>query len=152
MIKLLPEANEMLVVAHDLEVVIDRLNVATVQVDVLGRSTAKLAGWILNDHFQLMVRQRRPNSFMPVVDGKIDPTSIGCLIFLRYRLMPSTRIFLMLWTCITLVSGVILSVHHNSILSGLASILVITVIHGIAWGNFLIHRKTLHDIILRVLT
>jgi hypothetical protein len=122
------------------------------QVDVLGGPTAILAGWILNDRFQLMVSQRRPNSFMPVVDGKIDPTSNGCLIFLRYRLIPSTRIFLVAWTFIALVSGVILSVHHNSILFGLGSILVMAIIHGIAWGNFLIHRKTLHDIILTVLT
>jgi hypothetical protein len=151
-IKFLPEASETLVVAHDWNVVIDRLNVARMQVDVLGGPTAILAGWILNDRFQLMVSQRRPNSFMPVVDGKIDPTSNGCLIFLRYRLIPSTRIFLVAWTFIALVSGVILSVHHNSILFGLGSILVMAIIHGIAWGNFLIHRKTLHDIILTVLT
>lgn len=152
MIKILPEVSETLVVTHEWDVVLQRLNEATTQVEGLGNSSGILGGWIKDDRFQLMVRQRRPNSFMPLVDGRIDPTSNGCLIFLRYRLIPSTRMYLVAWTLITLVTGIFLGIHHNNIMLGVTSIVIIALIYGIAWANFIIHHRPLHDIIIRVLT
>src|SRR5688572_13595010 len=128
------------------------MEITTEHVNYEGRSSKILAGWIKDDRFQLLIRQRRPNSFMPVAEGKIDPTSTGCLIFIRYRLMPITRMYLSLWTVIAFISGIFLAIYYTNILLGLASLGIIALIHGIAWANFKIHLKPLHDIIFKVLS
>ena len=152
MTPLLPQKKETLIVAHDWDVVLQRLfDVTTDEVNYAGRTPKILAGWIKDDRFQLLIRQRRMNSFMPVVEGKIDPTSTGCLIFLQYRLMPATRMYLILWTIITFVSGIFLSIYYLNILLGLASVGIIALIHVIAWANFKIHLRPLHDVIFEVL-
>jgi hypothetical protein len=150
--QLLPQKKETLIVAHDWDIVLQRLlEVTTDEVNYAGRTPKILAGWIKDDRFQLLIRQRRMNSFMPVVEGKIDPTSTGCLIFLHYRLMPVTRMYLILWTIITFASGIFLTTYYLNILLGLASVGIIALIHGIAWANFKIHLKPLHDVIFEVL-
>ena len=152
MIQILPKKNETLVVSHDWDVVLERLGEVTTEPAAYERPVPKiLAGWIKDDRFQLLIRQRRPNSFMPVVEGKIDPTSTGCLIFLQYRLMPITRMYLVLWTIIAFISGIFLALYYKNFLVGLASLGFIALIHLIAWANFKIHVKPLHDIIFRVL-
>ena len=152
MTQLLPQKKETLIVPHDWDVVLQRLlEVTTDEVNYAGRTPKILAGWIKDDRFQLLIRQRRMNSFMPVVEGKIDPTSTGCLIFLQYRLMPATRMYLILWTIITLASGIFLGFYYLNMLPGLASIGIIALIHAIAWANFRIHWRPLHDIIFEVL-
>jgi hypothetical protein len=150
--QILPQKNETLIVAHDWDVVLERLSaVTTDQVNYEGRTLKILAGWIKDDRFQLLIRQRRPNSFMPLVEGKIEPTSTGCLIFLQYRLMPITRMYLVLWTIIALISGAFLATYYRNLLLALASVAIIALIHGIAWANFKIHVKPLHDVIFKVL-
>ena len=152
MTHLLPQKKETLIVAHDWDVVLQRLTeVTTDQVNYAGRAPKMLAGWIKDDRFQLLIRQRRMNSFMPVVEGKIDPTSTGCLIFLHYRLLPATRMYLILWTIIAFVSGVFLAFYYSDILLGLAAMGIIALIHGIAWANFKIHLIPLHKVIFEVL-
>lgn len=152
MTSFLPQKNETLIVVHDWDVVLERLSaITTDRINYVGREPKILAGWIKDDRFQLLIRQRRPNSFMPLVEGKIDPTSTGCLIFLHYRLMPITRMYLVLWTIIAFVSGVFLAAYYRNILLGVAAIAVIALIHVIAWANFKIHVKPLHDVIFKIL-
>jgi hypothetical protein len=149
---LLPQKKETLIVAHDWDVVLQRLTeVTTHQVNYAGSAPKILAGWIKDDRFQLLIRQRRMNSFTPVVEGKIDPTSTGCLIFLHYRLLPVTRMYLILWTIIAFVSGIFLAFYFADILLGLGALGIIALIHGIAWANFKIHFIPLHKVIFEVL-
>lgn len=152
MITILPQTSETLIVPHAWDVVLQRLmDVTTSRIAEAGSSPKILAGWVKDDRFQLIIRQRRPNSFMPMVEGRIDPTSTGCLIFLQYKLMPITRMYLILWTIIAFVSGIFLAIYYHNFLLSLASIGIIAIIHGIAWGNFKIHYRPLHDVIFRVL-
>jgi hypothetical protein len=151
-VTLLPEANETMVVAHDLNEVVQRMSgITSQQLLEPGMQPTSLSGWVKNDRFQAIIRQRRLNSFMPVVEGTIDSTRNGCLIFLRYRLMPFTRLYLVLWTVIALVSGLCLMFYHHNIFVGLAAAAIIVVIHAVAWANFKIHMQPLHDIIFNVL-
>ena len=152
MINLLPQTSETLVVVHDWDVVLQRLSdITTPQLGDSRRSPKILAGWIKDDRFQLIVRQRRLNSFMPVVEGKIDPTSTGCLIFLKYRLMPMTRMYLVLWSAIALLSGIFMAVYYKNFLIAIGAAGIVTLIHAIAWANFKIHYKPLHEIIFKAL-
>jgi hypothetical protein len=147
----LPEASETIVVAHDWNEVLQRLNsITSPQVVHPGNPPTVLAGWIKDDRFELVVRQRRSNSFMPVVEGRIDPTRNGCIIFLRYRLMSFTRVYLILWTVIALVSGICLTIYYNNVFVGLATVLIVALLHAVAWANFKMHMRPLHDIIFKV--
>ncbi len=153
MINLLPEVSETLVIALEWDEVLRRLAEVTAnRMADVGRPTKVLAGWVKDDRFQLIIRQRRPNSFAPMAEGKMDPTSTGCLIFLRYRLLPMTRVYLVLWTIIAVISGVVLTIYLNNIFISLASLGIIALIHGIAWANFQIHQKPLREIIFKVLS
>lgn len=141
-----------MVVSHDWEEVLLRINqIISPQVIEPGSQPSLLTGWLKDDRFQLIIRQRRINSFVPVAEGTIAPTSNGCVIFLRYRLMPFTRLYLLLWSVIALISGGFLAIYSSNILVGLATVAIIGVIHAVAWANFRIHMKPLHDIIFKVL-
>jgi hypothetical protein len=59
--------------------------------------------------------------------------------------------YLVLWTIITFVSGIFLATYYLNIVLGLASVAIIALIHGIAWANFKIHLRPLHDVIFEVL-
>jgi len=50
-----------------------------------------------------------------------------------------------------LASGIFLAIYYLNMLPGLASIGIIALIHAIAWANFRIHWRPLHDIIFEVL-
>lgn len=153
MIEWLPHESETLIVGHDWDVVLQRLDDASSpEIIQAGNTPTPLSGWIKDDQFQLMLRQRRPNSFMPVIEGKIDPTSSGCIIFLRYKLMPATRMYLTLWSAIVLLSAAILLFRYRDLTLGLGALAVLAVIHGVAWANFKLHKKPLHDLIFLVLS
>jgi len=151
-INLLPQERETLVVIHDWDVVLQRLvEACSPQLIEGGKTPTALTGWVKEDRFQLMLRQRRPNSFTPMAEGRIDPTSTGCLIFLDYKLMPATRMYLILWGVIVFVSGVFVAIYYNDVLLWLASIGIVGLINGIAWANFKLHLKPLHEVIFRLL-
>jgi hypothetical protein len=151
-INLLPQETETLIITHDWDVVLQRLeNASTFNAPGRSNSPPVLAGWVKDDRFQLMLRQRRPNGFMPMVQGRIDPTSTGCLLFMDYRLMPMTRMYLVLWSIIVLTSGVLLSFYYDNILVGVAAVGIIACMNAVAWANFKIHRKPLREAILHVL-
>jgi hypothetical protein len=151
-VTLLPEESETIVVAHDGDQVILRISqVISPQVIEPGVPPNVLAGWVKGDRFQLIIRQGRINSFMPVAEGTLARTRNGCVIFLRYRLMPFTRLYLLLWTVIALISGAFLAIYNSNILIGLGTLAIIGVIHAVAWANFRIHMRPLHDIIFKIL-
>lgn len=148
----LPHQSETLVVVHPWDVVLQRLDDATApEIIEKGEAASALTGWIKDDRFQLMLRQRRPNAFAPIVEGRIDPTSAGCIIFLRYKLMPVTRMYLVLWTAIVLISGLFLLIRYQAFGLCLGALAIVILLHGVAWANFRLHQKPLHDIIFKIL-
>ena len=108
-------------------------------------------GRISEDHFQVTLRARRPNGFVPVATGKIERTSNGCLIFLNYTLMPSTRFYLLFCSLIILLMGALTAFYSKNIWLCFLAIMSVLLIHLIAWANFKLHRKPLHDMLLQVL-
>ena len=141
-----------MVVSHNWDEVLARINqIISPQVIEPGSQPTSLIGWLKDDRFQLIIRQRRTNSFVPVAEGTIAPTSNGCVIFLRYRLMPFTRLYLLLWSVIAMISGGFLAVYSSNLWFAVGSVAIIGLIHAVAWANFRLHMKPLHDIIFKVL-
>ena len=151
MINLFPQRSKTLVLAHSQVDVVRRLvKVARIEEDAPQRYKP-LMGWVKEDHFQVSLRARRPNGFSPVATGRIEGTSTGCLVFLNYQLMPSTRFYLAFWSLIAVLWGLIMVFHYKSLLLGLASIGILAFINGTAWANFQLHLKVLHNTLLKAM-
>jgi hypothetical protein len=150
-ISLTPQKSKTLVLPLTAHEVLFRLDAATNPPSKSPQKFTPLMGQIGDDRFQVALRARRPNGFVPVATGKIERTSTGCLIFLTYTLMPSTRFYLLFWSVVILLSGLAAAFFYRNILFCLVAIASIALINGIAWANFKLHRKPLHNLLLEVL-
>jgi len=150
-ISLTPKKTKTLVVPLTAHEVLFRLDKATNPPTKHPNKFTPLMGLIGEDRFQLALRARRPNGFVPIATGKIEKTSNGCLIFLTYTLMPSTRFYLVFCSLIILLLGALTAFYSKNILLCLVALASVAIIHLIAWANFKLHRKPLHNMLLEVL-
>jgi len=60
-------------------------------------------GVIENHTFKIYLRLKHPENYLPVITGRIEKTSLGCILFIRYDLIFSTRFFLILWSILTIL-------------------------------------------------
>lgn len=151
MITLTPQKTKTLVLPLTAHEVLFRLDVATNPPSKSPHKFTPLMGRVGEDRFQLALRARRPNGFVPIATGKIEKTSNGCLIFLTYTLMPSTRFYLMFCSLIIILCGGFAAFLYKNILPCLLAAAAVGIIHMIAWANFKLHRKPLHNQLLEVL-
>lgn len=122
-----PGAQETLVSSLKAAEVTRRLRAATLAspqrtVEVPAASSAIFNGQVTKDSFRLSQKVTRPNNFLPFITGVAEPTSQGCLLFVRYRLFTMTAAFLVFWWVITLSFGFYLAhyerLYHYAALSG----------------------------------
>ena len=102
-----PTAQETLVSSLSAVEVTRRLRAATLASDPRSAvspaaSTAVFNGQVTKTSFRLSQKITRPNNFLPFISGVIEPTSQGCLLFVRYRLFTMTTAFLVFWWVVTL--------------------------------------------------
>jgi hypothetical protein len=150
-ITLTPQKTKTLVVPLTAHEVLIRLDEATNPPSSSPNKFTPLMGLIGENQFQLALRARRPNGFVPMATGKIEKTSNGCLIFLTYTLIPSTRFYLLFCSLIILLIGALTSFYSKNIWLSFVAIGSVVIIHLIAWANFRLHRKPLHNMLLEVL-
>jgi len=150
-INLTPQKTKTLVLPLTAHEVFYRLERAAVPPENAPQQFTPLMGGINAHRFQLALRARRPNSFAPIATGTIDETSTGCLVFITYTLTPSTRFYLIFCSLIILISGAIVGFFYKNILLWLASLAILTFVHGVAWGNFKLHRRPLHNTLIKAL-
>ena len=79
-------------------------------------------GWVRKNKFCLSRRIKQPDNFIPLMQGKIDETSLGSIVFIRYRLFPSTFYFLIFWSVLTLMIALFFFVIHNLVIYGVISL------------------------------
>ena len=151
MINLTPQKTKTLVVPLTAHEVLIRLDKATNPPDESPNKFTPLMGRVGEDRFQLALRARRPNGFVPIATGKIEKTSNGCLIFVNYTLMPSTRFYLLFCSLVIMLLGALTAFYSKNILLSLVALASVALIHLIAWANFKLHRKPLHNTLLEVL-
>ncbi len=60
-------------------------------------------GWVKQDKFSISLKIARPQNFLPVITGTIEETSTGSIIFVKYRMFPVSKAFLLFWSVITLL-------------------------------------------------
>lgn len=108
-------------------------------------------GRVSEQTFQLSRKITRPNNFLPLVDGAIEATSQGCLVFVRYRLFTATIIFLTFWSVMTTGFAVYLAMHEQLYHYAALSLGVGIINYAVAVLNFrkqvVISRRVIREVL-----
>lgn len=112
----------------------------------------KFNGWVKEERFRISLRVHRANNYLPLVAGEIESTSGGSILFVDYRLFPTTRMMLLLWTLLLILGSLISSYQTKNVLYLAGGAAAIVLIHAIVWSNFKLQlditRKALHDLLM----
>ena len=71
-------------------------------------------GLIKGNRFRISRRVLRPENFLPLLVGRVESTSVGSLLFVRYRLFFSTALFLGFWSVVCLLLCLFFLVFHQA--------------------------------------
>ncbi|HNP06377.1 MAG TPA: hypothetical protein PKN99_02065 [Cyclobacteriaceae bacterium] len=112
----------------------------------------RFSGWVQENRFRISLKISKPNNYIPLVVGKIETTSSGCLVFVSYKLFPVTKMFLIFWSLFITLAGILASYQYQSLLYAVGSLLILVIIHWVTWSNFKIQLKLTRQTLLEVLT
>lgn len=112
----------------------------------------KFNGWVKEERFRISLRVHRANNYLPLIAGEIESTSGGSILFVDYRLFPTTRMMLLLWTMLLILGSLIFSYQTKNVVILAGGTAAIVLIHAIVWSNFKLQlditRKALHDLLM----
>jgi hypothetical protein len=152
-ITLLPAFHETIVLPRKAEEVFHLLEDATSNKPFIQSDEQKLFfnGWVREDKFRVSLRVHRANNYLPLVVGQLEPTSSGSILLVDYKLFPTTRLLLVLWTIILILGSIFISFQTKNILYLLGGACIIILIHAIVWSNFNLQlkptREALHSVL-----
>ncbi|HWA34456.1 MAG TPA: hypothetical protein VG737_10020 [Cyclobacteriaceae bacterium] len=154
MISLLPSHHETIVLPHSAETIFRKMYWATSDKPFMqpNEQNLKFNGWVKEEKFRISVRVHRANNYLPLVIGEIESTSSGCILFIDYKLFPTTRMLLVLWTILLVLGALIFSYQTKNIIYLAGGLAVIALIHFVVWSNFNLQlditRKALHKLLI----
>lgn len=93
-------------------------------------------GWVRKNSFKLSRKIVRPNNFLPIIDGRIEGTSKGSIIFLKYRMFFATIAFLVFWSIITTLIALYFYIYEKIYLYSVISLFLGVANYVIAVLNF----------------
>lgn len=136
-----PHHSEILVSSFSCEEVARKIASVTKKVNYLDYADYSVERYQFNgnvekNHFRLSLTIKRADSFLPLINGKIEPTRTGCILFLKYTLFPSSMFFLAFWSAITLLTALFLALHQNEWLYASLSLLAGVANFAFAWMFF----------------
>jgi hypothetical protein len=108
-------------------------------------------GEVGKDSFSISLKILKPNNFIPLINGRFESASTGCLLFLNYSLFKSTGVYLIFWSVFTLIASLVSLFLLNEIWYAAGAISALFLIQWIAWGNFNIQVKNSRDKLLDLL-
>lgn len=116
---LLPAHSEILVSSLSKKEVLGHLIRVTREVNFLDARTQQdskiqFNGMIGQEGFRISRAITKGDSFLPLITGEVESTPRGCIIFIRYKLFPTTLFFLAFWSVILLAfAGFYLAALRN---------------------------------------
>jgi hypothetical protein len=151
-INLLPSHDETLVLPVSAIEVFNRLSrVIGNDVSATQDRSILFSGWIKQDRFRISQKINRPNNYIALIRGKIEPTSSGCLVFIDYQLFSTTRLFLIFWLLFTCLFTAALSYIYSRIGYVIAGVSTAACMYWITRSNFRMQLKIVRTILLKVL-
>lgn len=97
-------------------------------------------GWVKRDKFSISLKVARPQNFLPVIRGKIEETSSGSIIFVKYRMFPTSSGFLIFWMIITLLMAIFFGYIERYVFAGISLALGVSN-YAVAVANFRIQVR-----------
>ena len=129
-----------------------RLHLATMPAEKPEKgSGATFQGLIADDHFRISQNLRHPNNFVPLIEGQLDQTKHGTLIFIKYKLFFSSVMFLVFWTLVTFGAGAFLLVSGENTRYAMMAFALGLLNYGIVILNFNKQVKISHNLLLEKL-
>lgn len=147
----LPNQRETLVVPLAADALLARLRTAvsfTLPRDPLDEP---FWGWIKSNRFRISLKVKRPTPYMPVIVGSVEATRTGSILFLRYQLLPTTKVFLLFWTLLICLGSVFVAFQYQRGVYAAAGALILVFIHAVVWANFHLQRKIAREQLLALL-
>lgn len=156
MISILPSHSETIVTSLEASDVTARLQKATantVQWDQEFKMAADkiFYGYVQEKHFQVALRNMRLFSFNPLVQGRVEKTHNGSILFLEYQLFIMTRVLLVFWSVFAVVAALAVFYYQVNFWFGAMGLLLVSFIHLIAWANFKLQLKPTKEAIFKLL-
>lgn len=151
---LLPVRKETIVSPHRQVEVINQLKLLTTP-PVLSKKdeapSAIFVGAILKSTFKISLRINAPDNFLPIIYGKVDQTSIGCIVFLKFKLFFSSLMFLVFWSSVCLLAGVTLIFIAKETFYGCLAFIIGAVNYVVTMTNFNRKVNQSHQVLMRAL-
>jgi hypothetical protein len=111
----------------------------------------KFNGFFKKNEFRIFRALQAPQNFIPLVVGKIEPTSKGCIVFLKYKLFLSTRLFLVFWVSVCFFFTFFFLFYYQNTLLAIISLILGLLNYVIAVAGFRMHlkktREELHEVL-----
>lgn len=148
---LVPTFHETIVLARSGKDIRGRLAAITSNDMPTPDSSFWFTGWVLKDRVRLILRVTRPGPYAPVVKGQIEETSTGCILFLRFSLMPNMEWMLRFWYGVLLVGSLSFTYLTRQPLGVVAGLLTAVLIWFVVRSNFYLHLRPLRDAIHRAI-
>jgi hypothetical protein len=108
-------------------------------------------GWVKSGRFRLSRKVNRANNFLPVINGRIESSSMGSIVFVRYSLFIWTLSFLIFWSVLTSLFALYFFVYEKIYINAIFSLLLGVANYVIAVLNFhkqvRISSQTLHKVL-----
>ena len=67
-------------------------------------TNTQFIGFIDQMTFRLSMKLKVPENFSPIIYGRVDETSLGSIVYIRFRLFFSSQLFLVFWSSICLLA------------------------------------------------
>jgi hypothetical protein len=117
-----------------------------------GIENKKFIGVIKRGRFSLSAHLIRPPQFQPMVRGRIESSSRGSLVFLRYELMPATKILLGFVSILLLGFTIGAAIERSAPFYPLSAIAMVFIFRAVAFTNIKIHRTPVRQNLLDILS
>jgi hypothetical protein len=137
----LPFGRETLVSALSKEEVLDRLAAVTrgTRTEGLPEIRSLFNGRVEEDGFRLSRVIEKGDNFLPLLQGKVEDTPRGSIIFARYQLFSTTRFFLWFWTGVLFGFSLFFFLGAQQFLQGAVCLSLMGVNYALA--VFFFHRQ-----------
>jgi len=137
----LPFGRETLVSALSKEELLERLAAVTrgTRADGLPELRPLFYGKVGDHGFRLSRVIEKGDNFLPLIQGKVEATTRGSILYVRYQLFSTTRFFLWFWTGILLGFSLFFFLVSQQFLQGGACLSLMAVNYALA--VFFFHRQ-----------
>ncbi|MBL3654922.1 hypothetical protein [Fulvivirga sediminis] len=102
----IPHKSETLVLPLSAEQITHSLRAVTQPATLMqerNNNSVLFIGNVHHDKFRISRKVTYPQNYLPLIVGRIEASSRGCIIFLRYNLFFSSFLFLSFWSVFTLL-------------------------------------------------